>query len=364
LQSLFKVDSALIYLADYEKNMLVPFADQGSARAGGLQSILVPADFWNKHACEPEKGVLNVISGRSSLPSLRQLIPGADLDAIAVMPLSADGRVIGLVAVIKQKAENKAYLDPELFVTFAYVLASALDNCSVHEMRINLLDSANRKAQQIEKSFGKYVSPTIVKELVDNENLAVLGGKKRNVSIMIVDLRGFTALTGVLRLEYLVQMLNCWFEEASSLILGNHGSIDIFMGDGIMVIFGAPLAKPDDTLRAVYSAFRLQDKFYLFQKNLEIPPGYTLGLGISITTGEAVVGNFGSSHRMEYTAIGEVVNLAARLEKFAGAGEIVLDHNTFSNIPADRFNYTVEKNIKVKGVADQTIYRLTEIIAG
>lgn len=362
LEELFKVDRAVIFLADYGKNMLIPYEQAGISSKNVINPILVPAEFWSKYACEPEKGVLNVISGRSNLQSLRQLIPGADLDALAVMPLSAEGRVIGLVAVTRQKPENQAYLEPELFITFAYVLASALDNCSIHEMRINQLDSAQKKVQQIEQSFGKYVSPAIVKELVADENLAVLGGKKRKVAIMMVDLRGFTALTRVLRIEYLVQMLNGWFEEASSLILKNHGTIDKYMGDGIMVIFGAPVAKADDLLRAVYTAFRLQDKFYLFQKNIELPAEHHLGLGVSITSGEAVVGNFGSSHRMEYTAIGEVVNLAARLEKFAGPGEIVVDQATFTQLPPDKFTYSVEKNLKVKGTADQTIYRLTEII--
>lgn len=362
LEDLFKVDRAVIFLADYGKNMLVPCEQEGLAVKIAINPILVSTEFWSKYACEPEKGVLNVISGRSNLQSLRQLIPGADLEALAVMPLSAEGRVIGLVAVTRQKPENQAYLEPELFITFAYVLASAIDNCSIHEMRITQLDSAQKKAQQIEKSFGKYVSPAIVKELVADENLAVLGGKKRKVAIMMVDLRGFTALTRVMRIEYLVQMLNSWFEEASSLILKNHGTIDKYMGDGIMVIFGAPVAKADDLLRAVYTAFRLQDKFYLFQKNIEIPAEHHLGLGVAITSGEAVVGNFGSSHRMEYTAIGEVVNLAARLEKFAAPGEIVVDQATFAQLPPDKFTYSVEKNLKVKGTADQTIYRLTEIV--
>lgn len=362
LTEVFKVDRAVIFYADYEKNMLCPYDFTGNSHARGIQPLLVKSDFWTKNACDPEKGVLNVISGSSRLPSLRQLIPGANLDAIAVMPLSAEGRVIGMLAIIKQKDDNRYALEPELFITFANVLASALENCSIHEKRISQLDTANKKAQQIEASFGKYVSPTIVKELVQGESLAELGGKKRSISVMIVDLRGFTRLTSVMRLEYLVQMLNGWFEEASSLILRNHGTIDKYMGDGIMVLFGAPIAKPDDTLRAVYTAFRLQDKFSLLRRHIEVPVGHDLGLGISIATGEAVVGNFGSSHRMEYTAIGEVVNLAARLEKFADHGEIVIDEATFRQLPSDRFRFTIEKNVKVKGTVDQTIYRLSEIL--
>lgn len=362
LQDLFRVEKAVVFLADYQKNQLVPFSGTGLMTEKGIEPMMVQPDFWVKQSYDPEKGVLNVISGRSSLPSLRQLIPGASLEAVAVMPLSASGKVIGLVAVIRQKPENRQYLESELFVTFAYVLASALENCRLHEMRITQLDTANRKSQNIEASFSKYVSKAVVNELVNNENLAVLGGKKRNITVMMADLRGFTRLTGVLNIEFLVQLLNGWFEEATGLILKSQGTIDKFMGDCIMVIFGAPLAKPDDQLRCVYTAFRLQEAFESFSSRVKLPHGHTLGLGISITTGEAVVGNFGSSTRMEYTAIGETVNLAARLEKLAQAGETVVDEATFNQLPAGHFDYQVQKNIAVKGIADQTIYRLRAII--
>jgi adenylate cyclase len=129
-----------------------------------------------------------------------------------------------------------------------------------------------------------------------------------------------------------------------------------------MVIFGAPIEKADDVLRSVYTAFRLQEKFTEFRKTIELPEGYDLGLGISISTGTAIVGNFGSSNRMEYTAIGETVNLAARLEKLAGAGEIVVNENTFSQIPQHKFRYETESNVPIKGIANQTVYRLKEVL--
>lgn len=362
LQQVFRVDKAVVFLADYEHNQLIPYSVSGTGVDKNTGSLMVPPDFWDKHAYDPEKGVLNVIGGRSSLPSLRQLIPGASLEAVAVMPLSAAGRVIGMVAVIKQKPENRRFLDSELFTTFAYVLASALENCQIHEARLDQIDTATKKSEQIEASFSKYVSKAVVSELVNNENLAILGGKKRKITVMMADLRGFTRLIGVLNIEYLVQLLNGWFEQASALILKSQGTIDKYMGDCIMVIFGAPIAKPDDQLRCVYTAFRLQEQFEVFARNLSLPHGHSLGLGISITSGEAVVGNFGSSNRMEYTAIGEIVNLAARLEKIAEAGEIVVDEATFGQLPQHHFEYRVEKDIEVKGIANQTVYRLNAII--
>ncbi|GAB4285138.1 MAG: hypothetical protein Kow0029_31900 [Candidatus Rifleibacteriota bacterium] len=214
----------------------------------------------------------------------------------------------------------------------------------------------------IQSAFGKYVSQSIVDELIKNKEMATLGGKKKKVSILMADLRGFTSLSTVIPIEKLVHILNTWFEKGSQLILKSNGTIDKFMGDCIMVIFGAPIEKPDDVLRSVYTAFRLQAHFSEFLKEVEIPENFNLGLGISISTGTAIVGNFGSSNRMEYTAIGETVNLAARLEKLAGAGEIVVDQATFEEIPQYKFRYTIEENVPIKGVTNQTIYRLHEVL--
>lgn len=362
LDNCFKADKSVIFLADYEKNQLVPHFVAG-LRDKGIPNILVNADFWTSHAYDPEKGVLKVIGGQSALPSLRQLIPDAQIETLVAMPLSANNKVIGLMTVIRQKPENRMYLDPALFATFGYVLASALDNCSVHETRKEMLDTAHAKSEHIQSAFGKYVSKSVVDELIENKTAVTLGGKKKKVSIMFADLRGFTQLSTQIPLETLVKLLNSWFEVASNLILKSEGTIDKYMGDGIMVIFGAPLEKPDDILRSVYTAFRLQERFKEYMEKINFPPHYSLGLGISIASGEAIVGNFGSSSRMEFTAIGETVNLSARLEKFASSGEIVVDEATFNQLPRERFKFTSEKNVQIKGLGANTcIYRLHKVV--
>ncbi len=363
LENSFHTDKSLIFIADYSNNCLIPAYKPGEQPSSKIAPILVSPDFWTKHAIAPDKGLMGVISGNSRPETLKRLIPGAELDAIAVMPLSSEGKVIGLLTVIKQRPENRKYLDPGLFATFGYVLASALDNCEAHELKVKLLDTANQEKNQIQTAFGKYVSSSVVEELVNSNDMAVLGGKKRKVSIMMVDLRGFTLLANQIQIEQLVKILNYWLEKASQLILGSYGTIDKFMGDGIMVIFGAPIEKPDDVLRSVYTAFRLQVKFNeFFQEVSPLLGQRPLGLGISIATGEAIVGNFGSSNRMEYTAIGDVVNLASRLEKLAGAGEIVVDQNTFSQLPQFRFKYTQYDDVQVKGLGNQSIFKLHEVL--
>jgi class 3 adenylate cyclase len=362
LEVIFKADYSMIFMADYEKNQLVPLPRKGEIVSKKISPIMVNPDFWQKAAYDPEKGVMSVISGNNRLPSLREVIPQANLDALAVMPVSANNKVVGLMAIIRQKPENRPFLDPALFATFGYVLGSSLENCSMHEYRKKMLDSAEKQSETIRNAFGKYVSDSVVEQLMNNREIATLGGKKMKVSILMADLRGFTSLSTKMPIEKLVQILNTWFDKATNLILKSFGTIDKYMGDCIMVIFGAPIQKPDDVLRCVYTAFRLMEKFKEFREIIELPPGHELGLGVSISTGQAIVGNFGSSNRMEYTAIGETVNLASRLEKLAGPGEIVVDAVTFSELPQEKFRYDYRQNVEIKGLANQTVYRLHEVL--
>lgn len=369
LQKYFRVQQAVIYLANYTTNELRP------ARAIGyptdkLESLVikVPQSFWGLTDYDPEKGLTNIIYGRGQLPTIRAILPTCSYDSLMAMPLTVKGRIVGLMNVVRQDADEVRTENRSLLGTFGYVLASALNSCRSHETAITERDQAikisvesQKRQQDLKEAFGRYVAPEVVAELELDPTAAAVGGRRQKVTIMVADLRGFTAMTTVLRLEGLVQILNGWFERASQIILRNHGTIDKFMGDGIMVLFGAPLAKPDDCLRASYTAFRLQEIFLEFhQEYAQLLQGRSLGLGISITTGDVVVGNFGSTRRMEYTAIGDAVNMAARFEKLAANGEIVVDATTFGMLE-DRFEYKVEKNVQVKGKEPLDVYRLVSV---
>ncbi|HEY9068878.1 MAG TPA: adenylate/guanylate cyclase domain-containing protein [Candidatus Ozemobacteraceae bacterium] len=367
LQKYFRVQQAVIYLANYTSNELRPARTIGysSNSLDGLV-IRVPPNFWELSEYDPEKGMTNIIYGRAQLPTLRAILPSCSLDSLMALPLTVKGRIVGLMNVVRQDSDEVRTENRSLLGTFGYVLASALNNCRSHETAISERDQAIRtsaefqkKQQDLKAAFGRYVSPDVVAELEQDPTGAAVGGRRQKVTIMVADLRGFTAMTTVLQLEDLVRILNGWFERASQIILRNHGTIDKFMGDGIMVLFGAPIAKPDDTMRAAYTAVRLQEVFLEFKQEFApLIKGHTLGLGISITTGDVVVGNFGSSRRMEYTAIGDAVNLAARFEKLAANGEIVADAGTFAQLQ-NRFDYRVEKNVQVKGKEPLDVYRLT-----
>ncbi|PKL47347.1 MAG: hypothetical protein CVV42_13525 [Candidatus Riflebacteria bacterium HGW-Riflebacteria-2] len=362
LEFFFKAERAVIYLADHEKNLLVPHFKPGTEADKNFQPVLVTPEFWRKHSYDPGKGMLSLIGGKTSLHTLKSLIPGSSMDALAAMPLSAENMVTGLVVVYRQKEENRKYLDPAHFAAFAYVLGSAFENCQTNLICRQLLDKAVQKSEKVESALGKYVSGDVARNIIDSNNQVALGGKKARISVMIADLRGFTRLSGVIPIEGIVTLLNTWFERACSLISKDGGHIDKFMGDGILVLFGAPKTSKADTVRSVYTAFRLQEEFARFMIPVKLPTGCTLGLGISITSGEAVVGNFGSKNRMEYTAIGETVNLAARIEKFADSAEIIIDEATFKCLPEDSFKYSIMPNVEIKGVANQNLYKLQAML--
>lgn len=362
LENNFGIKHGLIFLAQQSTNTLIPMYKNKKTTKDEISPILVTPSFWKKHTLDKDKGVMNVIASQSKLHTLKTIIPEAQIDAIIAIPLSTRGKFFGLLTVLKKQSNTQTLPETTLMLTFGQILAATLDNCNIHEHRSSMLDKANKKSTEIQNSFGKYVSSSVVEELIQQKSPSI-GGKTMEVSVLMADLRGFTALSKKLPIETLVSLLNKWFEKSSQLILQSNGTIDKYMGDCIMVLFGAPTKKSDDALRCVYTGFRLHERFKEFHKEIEeIIGDYPLGLGISITTGKAIVGNFGSSNRMEYTAIGETVNLASRLEKLAKPGEIIVDSNTFNLVPQSKFSYEIEENIQIKGLGEQNIVRLTEVL--
>ncbi len=175
-----------------------------------------------------------------------------------------------------------------------------------------------REKARIRGIFDRYVSDTVVDLLVDSDELPDLGGKTVTITILFSDIRNFTTISEALEAAEVVEMLNEYFERVCKPILDNGGTIDKFIGDAVMVQFGAPLHFPDHARRAIQSAFAMGEAAEEFAgwmrdrfPDRELP---VFSIGIGMHTGDAVVGNIGSRRRSEYTAIGDAVNLASRLE--------------------------------------------------
>jgi len=175
-----------------------------------------------------------------------------------------------------------------------------------------------RERKRIGQMFGRYVSPQVVKALLASPELPELGGQTRQISVLFSDIRNFTTFSERLSAKEVVELLNTYLERACVVLLAEGASIDKFIGDAVMAEFGAPLAQSDHARRALRAAIALrvvavEFRVWVRQRfaGRDLPE---FDIGIGVHSGEAVVGNIGSSVRMEYTAIGDTVNIASRLE--------------------------------------------------
>lgn len=197
--------------------------------------------------------------------------------------------------------------------------------------------------------FGKYVAPQVVSQILDGgEDGLRLGGCRREVTLLFVDIRGFTPMSEKVEPEQVVEILNDYLDLCARSIFEYGGTLDKFIGDATMAIFNAPLDLEDHVFRAVQTAWMMKKGSEVLQKGLEEKFGRSVSFGVGINTGFAVVGNIGAKFRMDYTAIGDTVNTAARLESNAKPGQILMSEAVYEKVK-DRIDATYMGEYKMKG---------------
>jgi adenylate cyclase len=210
--------------------------------------------------------------------------------------------------------------------------------------------SEEKRRKWITSIFGKYVSPVVIENLISNPDKINLGGEKRNITIFFSDIRGFTTISERLEPEKLVNLLNEYLSEMTSIIIKDEGLVDKYMGDAIMAFWGAPLDQPDHAEMACSSSIEMIDKLKELQKKWKKEEIPSFEIGIGLNSGDAVVGNMGSQKRFDYTAMGDNVNLASRMEglnKVYGTN-IIITEKTYKIIK-DKFETRKLDAVKVKG---------------
>lgn len=259
--------------------------------------------------------------------------------------LHDNGIKVGVIAVLSDISELTELRDAVKAMQRIRQLNSQL------ELRNKLLS----------ETFGRFLSDEIVRQLLDTPDGLLLGGKKRTLTIMMSDLRGFTAMSEQMEPQSLIAMLNHYLGAMTEVIQQYNGTIIEFIGDGILAIFGAPVASDHHASDAVAAAIAMQMQMEVIN-TWNTDRGYPiLEMGIGINTGEVIVGNIGSEKRTKYGVVGSHVNLCGRIESYTIGGQILISPLTRSMVQCD-LEVAQEMEVYPKGVKGAlTLSRITGI---
>ncbi len=198
-------------------------------------------------------------------------------------------------------------------------------------LAINEMTHGLRERERLKTNFARYVSAVVLEKILHSETPAKVEGERRKITVMFSDIRHFTQMAEALPPEQVVALLNQYFDRMIDVIFANYGTLDKFIGDGIMVEFGTPLDDPLQEEHAVTAAFGMSEALKKLNEEWKGQAKKPFEIGIGIHTGLAIVGNIGSERRMEYTAIGDTVNVASRLEQLTKQlqHEILISETTY-----------------------------------
>jgi class 3 adenylate cyclase/DNA-binding response OmpR family regulator len=245
--------------------------------------------------------------------------------AVLVVPMQVSDRVVGALGVENITGAARAFTehDGALLSALGDYAAIAIENA--HNFQ-QLEEVKEREKMAIRGAFERYVAPSVVDRVLRSPDEMQLGGHRREVSILFADIRGYTTFAEKADPERVVEMLNQYFTLAADIIFAREGTLDKFLGDAVMAFFNAPEDQDDHPFRAVDAALALQSAVTELNAR-RADSGDALTFSIGVTMGEAVVGNIGTPRAMNYTVIGDVVNLAKRLQERAEPGQILVEEN-------------------------------------
>ena len=206
------------------------------------------------------------------------------------------------------------------------------------------------KSLRIARSFERYLAPHVVSNLMKDPDAVALGGTRQTATMLFADVRGFTELSERLLPEEVVEVLNRYLGALVNVVFANGGLLDKFYGDGVMAVFGAPRASDEDAIHAALTAVQILEQMQQLNAN----PGVAgpLSISVGLATGDVVAGHIGSERRLEYTVIGDAVNLASRLQAIAQPNQILCDERTYERIKG-RLSAT-RRMARIKGKAGLT----------
>jgi adenylate cyclase len=236
-------------------------------------------------------------------------------------PLVTESRVHG--ALYADRLDPFAAFKPddlELISAVAAQAAVAVENARAHERLA--------REEVARANYSRFLPEYVVKQMLENPESFKLGGVSQTVTILFADIRGFTRISEHAPAEKIVSLLNRYFSAMTDIIFAHGGTLDKYLGDGLMALFGAPTATPEDASNALNAAVAMQRRLMGINRELRDEGFPEIGVGMGLHTGEAIIGYIGSERRSEYTAIGDTVNTSSRLESNARGGEILISDAT------------------------------------
>ncbi len=261
------------------------------------------------------------------------------------------GAEVGILMAINNSGRTYSiiYLPVVLVLSYVYSLA------------MNYIQEKARK-KKVLNAFKKYVAPEIIDEISKSGDFQIkLGGENRDIAVLFVDIRGFTTMSEVLEPEQVVEILNEYLSLTTKSIFDNSGTLDKFVGDATMAVFNSPFDLPDYEFKAVCAAMDIVNGGKALEKTLMEKYGRTVGFGVGVNVGPAVVGNIGCEFRMDFTAIGDTVNTAARLEANAKKGQVLISDVLYERVK-DRVEVKDIGEIPLKGKSKGVfVYEVTEV---
>ncbi len=268
-----------------------------------------------------------------------------------ILLLVTIGAEVGILMAINNSGHTYSIIYLPVILVLSYIYSLAMNY---------IYEKARKK--KVLNAFKKYVAPEIIDEISKSGDFQIkLGGENRDIAVLFVDIRGFTTMSEVLEPEQVVEILNEYLSLTTKSIFDNSGTLDKFVGDATMAVFNSPFDLPDYEFKAVCAAMDIVNGGKALEKTLMEKYGRTVGFGVGVNVGPAVVGNIGCEFRMDFTAIGDTVNTAARLEANAKKGQVLISDALYERVK-DRVEVAEIGEIPLKGKSKGVfVYEVTEV---
>lgn len=288
-------------------------------------------------------------------PKTRGLIGQGTIKTILAAPIYVEGKVFAVVNVERMRNPDYTRDDQNLVATCADIAGLVMKNAKLYSATMEDLVSTKklseeqlRKNEELKGSLSRIVSPSVAEMIMANPEGLKLGGNKCEVTMFFSDIRGFTKMSESMDPSDIVAQLNVYFTRMTDILMEMDGTLDKYVGDELMALFGAPVSRPDDPIRAVLTGVKMLEALRELQEMWKKEGKPVIQIGIGINTGVVTAGYMGSEKQLSYTVIGDNVNLAARVMANAKPMQLLITKSTYERV-ADYFDVTPLEPIMVKG---------------